>query len=108
MTDLISQYQKWKEQGETLRSQAKQAMETRFRELLLEAVHIAEEYRADFGGALKPASPITTFRYKTPAKARAKKGKQKPAAKPEPVAAPAAKPDGKVVRLQKRLTTAKE
>ena len=108
MTDLISQYQKWKEQGETLRSQAKQAMETRFRELLVEAMKIAEEYRADFGGPLKPSAPITTFRYKAPAKARIKKAKQKPAAKPEPLAQPAAKPDGKVVRLQKRLSGAKE
>ena len=53
MTDVISQYQKWKEQGESLRGQAKQAMESRFRELLSEAVRIAEEYRADFGVPLK-------------------------------------------------------
>lgn len=54
MPDVISEYQKWKAQGENLKSQAKQAIETRFRELLTEAVTIAEEYRADFGAPLKP------------------------------------------------------
>ena len=54
MPDVINEYQKWKAQGENLRSKAKEAMETRFRELLTEAVAIAEEYRADFGAALKP------------------------------------------------------
>jgi hypothetical protein len=111
MNDVISQYQKWKEQGETLRGQAKQAMESRFHELLSEAVRIAEEYRADFGVPLKPASPVTTFRYKPSAKAKARKtGKQKPGAKPpEPRPEPAAaKPDAKVVGLEKRLATVKK
>jgi hypothetical protein len=115
MSDVISQYQKWKEQGQTLRSQAKQAMEGRFRELLSEAVRIAEEYRSDFGGTLKPASPVTTFRYKASAKlkgGKAGKGGKKPAPKAAepiaPVAKQDAKPDAKVVRLQKRLSTAKE
>ena len=45
MPDIINEYQKWKQQGEDLRVQAKHAMETRFRDLLCEAVHIAEEYR---------------------------------------------------------------
>jgi hypothetical protein len=111
MSDVISQYQKWKEQGETLRGQAKQAMEGRFRELLSEAVHIAEEYRADFGVPLKPVSPVTAFRYKPSAKPRARKAaRPKPAAKapearPE---LPAAKPDAKVVGLEKRLAAAKK
>ena len=35
--DPISEYQKWKQQGESLRAQAKQAMEGRFRDLLTEA-----------------------------------------------------------------------
>ena len=76
MTDVISQYQKWKEQGETLRGQAKQAMDARFRELLSEAVKIAEEYRRDFGVALKPAAPVTAFRYKASAKPRARAARQ--------------------------------
>jgi hypothetical protein len=111
MTDVISQYQRWKEQGESLRTQARQAMESRFRELLTEAVRIAEEYRADFGSALKPVPPVTAFRYKA-SRAKAKKAGRKPAAapaKPEPRAdQPAAKADPKVARLEKRLADAKK
>jgi hypothetical protein len=107
MNDVITEYQKWKQQGEDLRVQAKQAMETRYRELLSEAMRIAEEYRADFAAPLKPASPITAFRYKAPARSKAKK----PAAKKVTVSQPApvaAKPNGKIVGLQKRLATAKK
>src|SRR5437764_15480659 len=98
MTDVISQYQKWKEQGESLRGQAKQAMESRFREILLEAVRIAEEYRADFGMPLKPALPVTAFKYKASAKPKAKKvAKPKSSARPpEPPPEPIAKSDPKV------------
>jgi hypothetical protein len=109
MNDVISEYQKWKQQGEDLRIQARQAMETRFRTLLTEAAHIAEEYRADFGGQLKPPVQITAFRYKTGAKPKPKKGAGKPAAAaaaaPPP---PAAKPNPKVAALQKRLATARK
>jgi hypothetical protein len=110
MPDIITEYQKWKQQGEDLRVQAKNAMESRFRDLLIEAVHIAEEYRADFGTTLKPPPAVTAFRYKASAKAKVKKpaGKAKPVAvaqKPEP---PAAKPNPKVAGLQKRLATAKK
>ena len=114
MPDVINEYQKWKQQGEDLRVQAKHAMETRFRDLLSEAVRIAEEYRADFGAALKPPPAVSAFRYKASARLKSKKaaGKGKPAAaaeratpKPEP---PAAKPNPKVAGLQKRLATAKK
>ena len=113
MSDVINEYQKWKQQGEDLRIQAKGAMETRFRDLLSEAVHIAEMYRADFGAALKPPPAVTAFRFKPSAKPKAKKtvSKGKPVAaapapvKPEP---PAAKPNPKVAGLQKRLATAKK
>ena len=108
MPDVINEYQKWKQQGEDLRVQAKHAMENRFRDLLSEAVHIAEEYRTDFGGALKPPPAVTAFRYKASARPKAKKAaaKAKPAApKPEP---PAVKPNPKVAGLQKRLATAKK
>jgi hypothetical protein len=113
MTDVISDYQRWKQQGEDLRVQAKQAMESRFRDLLAEAVRIAEEYRADFGTPLKPASPVTAFRYKAAAKSKAKKaGKPKAGAKEEKpaprVESPPAKPSPKVVGLQKKLATAKK
>src|SRR3954452_20106691 len=107
MNDVITDYQKWKQQGENLRVQAKQAMEARFRELLAEAVRIAEEYRADFGSALKPPVQVTAFRYKASAKAKGKKPAPKPVAKPAE-APPAAKPNPKIVGLQKKLATAKK
>jgi hypothetical protein len=107
MADVISDYQKWKQQGENLKAQAKQAMESRFRALLSEAVSIAEEYRADFGTPLKPPSPVTAFRYKASGRAKAKKaGKQTTvkAAGPREVQ----KSDPKVARLQQRLATARK
>jgi hypothetical protein len=103
MNDVITQYQNWKEQGNELRVKAKQAMESRFRELLSEAVRIAEEYRADFGALLKPQSPVTAFRYKATTKAKAKKP-----AKPRVEAAPAQPANPKVAGLQKRLAAAKK
>ena len=106
MTDVITDYQKWKQQGENLRVQAKQAMESRYRDLLVEAVRIAEEYRADFGSALKPPVQVTAFRYKASARAKTKKPAAKPVAKP--VEAPVAKPNPKLAGLQKKLATAKK
>jgi hypothetical protein len=114
MSDVINEYQKWKQQGEDLRIQAKTAMETRFRELLGEAVHIAEMYKADFGAPLKPPPAVTSFRYKASAKPKAKKVavKGKPAAAPAPAPPkaepPAAKANPKVAGLQKRLATARK
>jgi hypothetical protein len=110
MNKIISDYQKWKQQGDDLRIQAKQAMESRFRELLVEAVQIAEEYRSDFGAPLKPPPGVTSFRYKASGKAKPKKA-QKPAvaaksASPPP-AAPA-KPNPKIAGLQKRLAAAQQ
>ena len=105
MPDIINEYQKWKQQGEDLRVQAKHAMETRFRDLLSEAVHIAEEYRADFGAVLKPPPAVTAFRYKASANLKAKKAAGKAPPKPEP---PAAKANPKVAALQKRLAAAKK
>jgi hypothetical protein len=113
MSDVITEYQKWKQHGEDLRVQAKQAMESRYRELLSEAMHIAEEYRADFGVPLKPTSPIKAFRYKASPRAKAKK----PAAKRltdknprgvAPAASVAVKPNRKVVGLEKQLAIAKK
>ncbi len=111
MADVISEYQKWKQQGENLKTQAKQAMEARFRELLTEAVSIAEEYRADFGAPLKPPPPVTAFRYKTSGKPKARKPSPKVAAKAgePPRAEPKPqKPDPKVARLQQRLATTRK
>src|ERR1700682_6478545 len=108
--NVISDYQKWKQQGKDLRVQAKQAMEVRFRELLTEAVEIAEEYRSDFGGPLKPPPGVTAFRYKAHAKAKAKKAANpKAAGKAAPrEVAKAQKLDPKVAGLQKKLAAAKK
>ena len=111
MADVISDYQKWKLQGENLKTQAKQAMESRFRELLTEAVSIAEEYRADFGAHLKPPASVTAFRYKASAKAKSKKAGRQHAGKAPELARPESKdqkPDPKLAGLQKRLTAAKK
>jgi hypothetical protein len=109
MPDVINEYQKWKQQGESLRTQAKQAMESRFRELLGEAVSIAEEFRADFGGPLKPPPNVTAFRYKASGKPKSKK-LGKPPAK-APLAAPPEprvekQPNPKIAALEKRLAAA--
>ena len=72
MNNIISEYQKWKQQGEDLRVQAKQAMESRYKDLLMEAMEIAEEFRSDFGKTLKPPAGVTSFRYKSSAKAKAR------------------------------------
>ena len=109
MADVISEYQRWKQQGADLRVQAKQAIETRYRDLLIEAVRLAEEYRADFGSTLKPPVPVTSFKYK----AGVHKAKKKTAAPPKAAAKvepppPAAKPNPKVAGLQKRLAAAKK
>jgi hypothetical protein len=111
MSDIISEYQKWKQQGQELRTQARQAMESRFRELLAEAAQIADEYRADFGAPLKPQPPVTAFRYKSGSKGKSRKaakpGKPEPKQEPKAEAAPA-KANPKMVALQKRLATAKK
>jgi hypothetical protein len=95
----ISEYQKWKQQGATLRTQAKQAMETRFRDLLVEAAQIAQEYHVDFGVNLKPPVQITAFRYKAGAKGAVKKAAPK-------TAEPVKKADPKLLELQKKLALA--
>jgi hypothetical protein len=107
--NIISEYQQWKQQGEDLRVKARQAMESRFRELLVEAVQIAEEYRSDFGAPLKPPSGVTSFRYKASAKPKPKKT-QKPSATAKSASPPpaAAKPDPKIAGLQKRLAAAQQ
>jgi len=113
MSDVLTEYKKWKQQGEDLRVQAKQAMAARYHELLAEAVQIAKEYQADFGELLKPPSPITAFRYKASAKSKAKKAAvERSIAKnvreaPQP-APPAAKHTAEIVGLQKQLATAKK
>jgi hypothetical protein len=124
MADVISEYQKWKQQGENLRAQARQAMESRYRELLVEAAQLAGEYRRDFGAAPKNPPQVTAFRFKGSTKSKQKKSgaakpvpaskqpapaakPEKPAAKPEP-RPKAPKPDRKATALQKRLEAARK
>jgi len=109
MSDVISEYQKWKQQGDDLRLKAKQAMESRFRELLTEAARIAEEYREDFGSALKPPPVVTAFRYKAHAKIKSKKNvKPKlPGPASSHRAPEAEKPSPKLAAIQKRLAATK-
>jgi hypothetical protein len=110
MNNIISEYQKWKQQGEDLRIKAKKAMESRFRELLEEAIHVAEEYRSDFGASLKPPPAVTSFRDKSSGKRRPKKT-QKAAAAAKGGSTPPkaiAKTNPKILGLQKRLATAQQ
>ena len=103
MKDVIAEYQRWKQQGEGLRAEAMRAMETRYRDLLTEAIQIAEEYRADFGVALKLPAGVSSFEYKAA-------GGKKPKAQPSsPVPAPAAPgPEAKPGPLEKRLAAAQK
>jgi hypothetical protein len=103
MENVIAEYQKWKQQGESLRIQARQAMEARFRDLLTEAARISTEYQRDFGGSLKLPAPITAFRFKPAGTKAAKNSKN---AKAEPVPVKAAAPDPKIAALNKRLAQA--
>lgn len=101
MDNVISEYQKWKKQGEQLRLEAKQAMEARFHELLAEAVQISQEYHRDFGASLKPPANITAFRYKKPAERRGRKKAAQESKSPAPEPKTKAV-DPKVAALHKR------
>ena len=84
MDNVFAEYQKWKQQGHSLRTQARQAMEARFRDLLTEAAQVAQEYQNDFGVALKPPALITAFRFKS---ATGKPGAKVKKTAPAPAAA---------------------
>ena len=111
MENIISEYQRWKQQGASIRTQARQAMEAKFRDLLTEAAEISQEYYADFGVALKPPPSITAFKFKASGKAAkpTAKGAVKKVAAAVPVKEPAAAPpSAKVVALEKKLALAKK
>jgi hypothetical protein len=110
MNNVISEYQKWKQQGEDLRVQAKHAMETRFRELLVQAIQIAEEYRTDFGASLKPPPGVTAFRYKASGKVRPRKTQPRDAAAKNAATPPKTlvKANPKTAGLQKRLAATQQ
>jgi hypothetical protein len=106
MDQVIAEYQKWKQQGQTLRGQAKQAMEARFRDLLTEAARLASEYHQDFGSVLKPPPPVTSFRYKA---VNVKAKRPAAAAKSAPAKAETPKAENpKLAPLEKRLAQAKQ
>ena len=100
--DPIAEYRKWKQHGESLRTEARHAMELRFKELLTEAAQIAVDYQADFGSVLKPPSQVLVFRAKMAAKAKAKAPVAVDSKPPVRDAGP------KVVALEKKLATAKK
>ncbi len=106
MKDVIAEYHHWKAQGEGLRTEAMRAMESRYRELLTEAIQIAEEYRADFGVALKLPAGVAAFEFKA--------GGAKKAKPPAPVAVAAAPPpppsapNPKLGPLERRLAGARK
>jgi len=106
MKDVISEYHRWKQQGEGLRAEAMRAMETRYRDLLTEAIQIAEEYRADFGVGLKLPAGVTQFEYKSTGAKKPKSAAPAPPTASTPVSAPA--PDPKLGPLEKRLATAQK
>lgn len=114
MSDPIAEYLQWKKQGGDLRAKAKQAIEARFRELLTEAVQLAEEYRTDFGVVLAPPAAVTSFKFKAGGKKPVKKAAPAaaaPAAAPVAVKAPApvaAKADPKIAGLEKQLAAARK
>jgi hypothetical protein len=85
-------------------------MESHFRELLAEAIKVAEEYRSDFGASLKLPRAVTSFRYKSSGKPRPKKN-QKPAVAAKGASTPPkaiAKTNPKTTGLQKQLATAQK
>ena len=104
MDDVITQYQRWKEQGEGLRSKAKQAMETRFQQLLSEAIRISEEYKSDFGGSLKLPGQVTAFRYKAASKGKGKKAAVKQAKAGPPAPPPHRRGRGRAASVSSRQT----
>jgi uncharacterized protein YceH (UPF0502 family) len=118
MSDPIAEYQQWKKQGGDLRTRAKQAMEARFRELLTEAVQLAEEYRGDFGVPLALPAVVTAFKFKPGGKKAAKKSAAAgsaaaPAAVQQTVtkaaaATPKVAVDPKIAALEKQLAAARK
>jgi hypothetical protein len=75
--------------------------------LLSQAVSVAEEYRSDFGGVLKPPSPVTAFRYKPSGKL--KKAVTKPAVKTTPPSeSKRQEKNTNTTRLMHRLEAAKK
>ncbi|MCX6605011.1 MAG: hypothetical protein NTV52_15615 [Acidobacteria bacterium] len=107
MKDVIAEYHHWKAQGEGLRTEAMRAMESRYRELLTEAIQIAEEYRADFGVALKLPAGVAAFEFKAGGGKKAKPAAPAVVA-PASVPAPPSAPNPKLGPLERRLAAARK
>jgi phage shock protein A len=107
MENVITEYQRWKQQGESLRIHARQAMEARFRDLLTEAAHISQEYQADFGSVLKPPPAITAFRFKAVAGKSPKKVVPSKTNVTKAVTAPTAPANAAIAPLEKKLAQTK-
>jgi len=103
MKDVIAEYHHWKAQGEGLRTEAMRAMESRYRELLTEAIQISEEYRADFGVALKLPAGVAAFEFKAGGAKKAKPTAPVVMALAPP---PPPVPNPKLAPLERRLATA--
>ena len=108
MKDVIAEYHHWKAQGEGLRTEAMRAMESRYRELLTEAIQIAEEYRVDFGVALKLPAGVAAFEFKAGGAKKARPIAPVALALPLPVAPPPSAPNPKLGPLEKRLAGARK
>ncbi len=106
MKDVIAEYHHWKAQGEGLRTEAMRAMESRYRELLTEAIQIAEEYRADFGVALKLPAGVAAFEFKAGGTKKAKPTAPVVLTLAPPAAPPV--PNPKLGPLERRLAAARK
>ena len=79
-------------------------MESRYRELLTEAIQISEEYRADFGVALKLPAGVAAFEFKAGGTKKAKPTAPVVMALAPPPPPPV--PNPKLAPLERRLATA--
>lgn len=82
-------------------------MESRYRELLTEAIQIAEEYRADFGVALKLPAGVAAFEFKAGGGKKAKPAAPVVVAA-APVPPPPSAPNPKLGPLERRLAAARK
>jgi hypothetical protein len=99
-TDILQSYRRWKEQGESLKSQAQGFLVERFHELIQEAQQVQHDLWEDFGHTVKfPANP------KFAKKAKGRPATRKTAASPRPAgtsaAATAPSPASKASAAQK-------
>lgn len=85
-------------------------MESRYRELLTEAIQISEEYRADFGVALKLPAGVAAFEFKAGGGGKKAKPIAPVVVAPAPAPAPPSPsaPNPKLGPLERRLAAARK